>query len=196
MLMAVTWKNLEERRYAEVLYFDLIDLIEHPTAERHAAVGLACCAFIRGVANVQRSLKGTGADQHAPEVWLHGESSRWAPLVGEGFYHLLRAHRLDPTFRFPASLEPITTEVMSDLLWFRREEFHDVRVDRDRAHHPREVAIPSALLLGYLQNLSLDAIHRIVRSPRSVEELESWLQNLLASDTKKSAFAQASLEAT
>jgi len=196
MLTTVMWHQLTERRYAEVLYFGLIDLIEHPTTEKHAAVGLACCAFVKGVAGFQRSLHRTEADQQTPELWLQGSSSRWAPLVGEGLYHLLRAHHLDPAFRFPASVEPITTEVMGDLRWFRREEFHDVTVDRDRMHHPREAALPCALVLGYLQEMSVTAIHRIVQFPRTIEELNGMLPDLLAVDTKKSAFAQAGLEVT
>lgn len=196
MATTVRWHQLTDRRYAEVLYFGLIDLIGYPTAEQHAAVGLACCAFVKGVADFQRYLHRTEADPPAPELWLQGSSDRWAPLVGEGLYHLLRAHHLDPAFRFPASVEPVTTEVMEDLRWFRREEFHDVKVDRDRVHHPREAALPCALVLGYLQGLSVAAIHQIVQFPRTVEELDGMLPDLLAFDTKKSIFAQAGLETT
>ena len=120
---------VEEKRFVEALYFGSVELASNPTAELHLDLGLACCAAIKPIAEVERNLALEQAGNEPQANW-NTEGlivGRDTGLVNEGLHHLLQATHLNPQIRFPTSLEPITIEVIQDLHDYLRQEFHGFR---------------------------------------------------------------------
>ena len=136
-------RQVQQRFFAEALYFGALALPHARSAELHLHLGLACCGSIGGVADAQRILHGT------PDVAVGGR-----PLVGnatrlvyEGFYHLLEAARGGA--RVPEDLAGIGADILVDLEWYQREDLKGFSL-AGRKHTLRSAAAGAAVLLRRL----------------------------------------------
>ncbi len=172
---------LEHGRFIEVLYFGALMLMSRSTGELHASLGVACCATVKPIAQAQRLIRG----EATTDPCLYGGPDRHTLLVNEGVHHLLRAIQLDPRFYFPATLEPVTQEVISDLEWFAKEEFHDVTSHQTKGYPPRQAALYARILLSYLQ-WRTDT--RTWKAMSGIEAADDILAKLLSSSNRTAAF--------
>jgi hypothetical protein len=119
-------KLVENQRFVEALYFGAIDLASSPTSELHLYLGIACCATIKPIAEIENYLALESTDQYDQSVAsINGLSvTRDTLLVNEGLHHLLQAKQLNPQVVLPTSLKPITKLVIQDLQDYLRQEFH------------------------------------------------------------------------
>jgi hypothetical protein len=119
-------KLIENKRFVEALYFGAIDLVSNPTSELHLFLGIACCATVKPIAEIERYLSLETTDQDNQfAVNIHGLGvTRDTLLVNEGLHHFLQAKQLNPQVMFPDSIKPITTLVIQDLQDYLRQEFH------------------------------------------------------------------------
>jgi hypothetical protein len=119
-------KLVENKRFVEALYFGAIDLASSPTSELHLYLGIACCATIKPIAEIERYLSLETTDQDNQfAVNIHGLCvTRDTLFVNEGLHHFLQAKQLNPQVMFPESIRPITTLVIQDLQDYLRQEFH------------------------------------------------------------------------
>jgi hypothetical protein len=119
-------KLIENKRFVEALYFGAIDLASNPTSELHLYLGIACCATVKPIAEIERYLALDTTDQDDQSVInIHGLSvTRDTLLVNEGLHHLLQAKQLNPQVIFPDSIKPIISLVIQDLQDYLRQEFH------------------------------------------------------------------------
>jgi len=175
-------RYLERSHFVEVLYFGTLALASCPTVELHAGLGVACCATIKSLAQTQRLMRGVAVTTPC----LYGGPDRHTLLVNEGVQHLLRALRMDVHYRFPAALEPVIREVIDDLLWFVKEEFHDVTSHQGRGYHPRQAALYARVLLAYLQRQD-DTF--AWKGMSGVENADNLLAELLSSSSETAAFS-------
>ena len=118
---------IEEQRFVEALYFGLIDLKSNPTSELHLYLGIACCATIKSIAELERflALEPDAAHNSQFAANLNGLIvTRGTRLVNEGLHHLLQAKELNPQVGIPPSLKKITKLVINNLQDYLRQEFH------------------------------------------------------------------------
>ena len=144
---------VEEQRFIEALYFGVIDLLSDPTSELHLYLGIACCATIEPIAELERFLAlepNTTPNHQFPDningLIVTGDTL----LVNEGLHHLLQAKELNPQIVIPTSLKKITKLVIQNLQDYLRQEFKDFVVS-ELDYSLLEAALASIVLICELQ---------------------------------------------
>jgi hypothetical protein len=111
----------EQRRFVEVMYFGA--RLEHPTALERLYLGLACCASIRPVAEVERMLAASVEGRPLPAHTTGLIVGRGTRLVHEGVMHIVRVTREEPALAFPSSSREAVADVIADLMDYARQDF-------------------------------------------------------------------------
>jgi hypothetical protein len=180
-------KLIENKRFVEALYFGVIDLASNPTSELHLYLGIACCATIKPIAEIERylALESTAQEEQSV-VSINGLSvTRDTLLVNEGLHHLLQAKQLNPQVVLPASLKPITTLVIQDLQDYLRQEFHGFFASH-LDYTLLRAALAAVVLLCELQG---DDPEKITKLPTNrIEAARELLAKLSSTEGSQAAF--------
>lgn len=180
-------KLIENKRFVEALYFGVIELASNPTSELHLYLGIACCATIKPIAEIERylALESTVQDDQ-PIVNINGLTvTRDTLLVNEGLHYLLRAKQLNPQVVLPSSLKPITTLVIQDLQDYLRQEFHGFFVSQ-LDYTLLKAALAAVVLICELQG---DEPEKITNLPSTrIEAARELIAKLSSTERSQAAF--------
>ena len=183
---------IEEQRFIEALYFGLIDLKSNPTSELHLYLGIACCATIKPIAELQRffvlELDSALKAQSYFEISGLG-ANRTTLLVNEGLHHLLQAKELNPQVVIPPSLTKITRLVINNLQDYLRQEFKDFFVS-DLDYSLIMATFASIVLICELQGdepekssklstIRIEAAHELIKRLSSIKRTQADFYQIL-----------------
>lgn len=132
-------------RFVEALYFGALLLSRQPSAELHLLLGLACCGAVKPIAASVRMLQEPDADYDpalAGGGLIVGANTS---MVREGFFHMIEALRAEPEIKFAVGTQPAVSDVLKQMSWYMRQEFHGF--DDARKPDLRSSAAAAALLL-------------------------------------------------
>jgi hypothetical protein len=110
-------RQVEQRFYAEALYFGALALPRAASPELHLYLGLAACGSIGSAADAQRALHGAPLPASGARPMVGNATL----LVYEGFFHLLEAARRG--LRAPDALAAVAAEILDDLQWYLLEDW-------------------------------------------------------------------------
>ncbi len=150
----------EHKRFVELLYFGALAVQQSPTPENHFLVGLACCAAIKPLADLERMSWRTsehGVDRserpeatNVPSTWFR--IGRDTCIVIEGLRHLHKTISADPDFHAPTRLRDVVSEVRDDVAAYARQDFHGLP-SLGQGVHRRPAAWQAVVLLERFEGI-------------------------------------------
>lgn len=178
---------IELERFVEVLYFGALELALNPTSELHLYLGLACCASIKPIAQIERELAPDKIDTSDRQEAYLGRLTvgRSTTLVNEGLHHLLQATHLEPEIQFPSSFEPITLRILQDLQDYLGQEFRGFTIS-GLNYSLKTAGLATLVLLARLQGLAPDKAG--VSSDIRIQIADELLSELSSSKIKLASF--------
>jgi hypothetical protein len=180
-------KLIESKRFVEAMYFGAIDLASNPTSELHLYLGIACCATIKSIAELERYLALESTTQEdSSVVSVNGLSvSRNTLLVNEGLHHLLQAKQLNPHVMIPASLKPVTVLIIQYLQDYLHQEFHGFSVS-SLDYTLSQAALGAIVLLCKLQGYEPEEITKLTTT--RIEAAHELIAKLSSQERRQAVF--------
>jgi len=140
---------VERRNFVEAMYYGGIQAMLNPSAQLHLCVGIACCAAIKPIAELERyALAFQKGESYEPRGSCLGVR-RSTRLVSEGMEHFVAAIGLDPAIQVPESLREVAAEVLRDLADYARQDFKAFPAS-ELPYTLREAAYAAVVLLRRL----------------------------------------------